>query len=76
MRQQTHPTNPSCHCHYHVVTDGATFRSIYGHNAIHALHLFRKLIRSYMDDSVIAQLPNGYLANRRAEFVRCPNCSN
>ena len=75
MQKQTQQTQPECGCHYRVVTDGATFRSVYGYSPGHALQLFRELVRNWLDDGIVAHLPDGYLANRRAEFVRCPSCS-
>jgi hypothetical protein len=75
MAVKINRNDPSCHCHYRVVTDGATFRSVYGYSPGHALQLFRELVRNWLDDGIVAHLPDGYLANRRTEFVRCPSCS-
>lgn len=75
MRNQIQQTQPSCHCHYIIRTDGATFPNICGTSKTHALLLFRDWVRGMLGSGIVPHLPDGYLANRRAEFVRCPTCS-
>ena len=75
MRDQIQHTQPECGCHYIVRTDGTTFPNIFGRSKEHALLLFRDAVRAFLASGVMPHLPDGYLANRRAEFVRCPSCS-
>ena len=77
MQKQTQQTQPSCGCHYRVVTDGTTFRGIYGRTRVQAIDAWRKIVQPWIDSGLAERhnLFDAYLRNPQAEFVRCPSCS-